>query len=101
MVVPHLLVAVRFPPTREGSSTKGSGRRPKNRALFQVSPSVLGTLLGIAVFIGMFWDFAVTSASAIEVDEIVDAVRLIPQERVCQRTWSRLSMSPNHRSWKK
>ena len=35
------------------------------------------------------------------VDEIVDVVRLIPQERVCQRTWSRLSMSPNHRSWKK
>ena len=97
MVEPHLLVAVRFPPTREGSGTKGSFRRPKNRAFFQVSPSVFGTQLGIAVCIGMFWDFAVTSA--IEVDEIVDAVRLIPQERVCQRTWSRLSMSPNHRSW--
>ena len=62
VVEPHLLVAVRFPPTREGSGTKGSGRRPKNRAFFQVSPSVFGTQLGIAVFIGMFWDFAVTSA---------------------------------------
>ena len=61
MVEPHLLVAVRFPPTREGSGTKGSGRRPKNRAFFQVSP-LFGTQLGIAVFIGMFWDFAVTSA---------------------------------------
>ena len=34
----HLLVAVRFPPTREGSGTKSTGRRPKNRAIFQVSP---------------------------------------------------------------
>ena len=49
----HLLVAVRFPPTQEGSGTKSSGRRPKNRASFQVSPSVFG----IAVFIGLFWDF--------------------------------------------
>ena len=37
VVVPHLLVAVRFPPTCEGSGTRGSGRRPKNRAFFQVS----------------------------------------------------------------
>ena len=40
MVVSHLRVAVRFPPTREGSGTKSSGRRPKNRASFQVSPTV-------------------------------------------------------------
>ena len=35
MVVPHLRVAVRFPPTREGSGTKSTGRRPKNRASFR------------------------------------------------------------------
>ena len=38
MVVPHLLVSVRFPPTsREGSGNKSTGRRPENRASFQVS----------------------------------------------------------------
>ena len=37
VVVPHLLVAVRFHPTREGSGTKNRGRRPKYRASFQVS----------------------------------------------------------------
>ena len=35
------------------------------------------------------------------VDEIVDVVRLFPRERVCPRTWSRLSTSLNHRSLKK
>ena len=54
MVEPHLLVAVRFPPTREGSGNKGSGRRPKDRAFFQVSPQYV---CSIAVFIGMFWDW--------------------------------------------
>ena len=67
VVEPHLLAAVRFLPTREG------GRRPKNRATFQVSPSVCGTQLGIAVLI-YWWDVlglrfltlpAVTSASEI------------------------------------
>ena len=37
VVVPHLLLVVRFPPTREGSGTKNSGRRPNYRATFQVS----------------------------------------------------------------
>ena len=56
MVEPHLLVAVRFLPTREGSGTKSSGRRPKNRATLQVSPlSILVRSLGIAVLIYL-WD---------------------------------------------
>ena len=40
VVVPHLLIAVRLPPTREGSGTKSSGRRPKNRASFRYPPTV-------------------------------------------------------------
>ena len=53
----HLLVAVRFPPTREGSGTKSTGRRPKNRASFRYPPQYLVRSWVIAVFIGMFWDF--------------------------------------------
>ena len=37
VVEPHLLVGVRFLPTRQGG-TKSTGRRPKNRATLQVSP---------------------------------------------------------------
>ena len=38
VVVPHLLVAVRFLPTsREGSGTMSTGRNPENRTSFQVS----------------------------------------------------------------
>ena len=51
VVVPHLRVAVRFSPTREGSGNKSTVLRPKNGATLQVSPSIFGSLLGIAVFI--------------------------------------------------
>ena len=76
MVEPHLLVAVRFPPTREGSGTKGTGRRPQNRAFFQVSPQYVGSwvlpfLLGLHGCIYF------------------------------QHTWSSLSVSSDHRLWKK
>ena len=55
VVEPHLLLAVRFPPTREGSGTKSSGRRPKNRATFQVSLLSIWYAAGIAVLIHL-WD---------------------------------------------
>ena len=50
MVVPHLLVAVRFR-FQEGSGTKSTARRPKNRASFQVSLQYVrrGTQLIMAV----------------------------------------------------
>ena len=93
----HLLVAVRFPPTREGSGTKSSGRRPKNRAILQVSTSVFGTQPGIAVLIYL-WDVlglrflappAVTSAIGvltqafvkIEVESCMGACRIVLQNR--------------------
>ena len=48
VVAPHLLVAVRFPPTREGSGTKSTGRRPENRASFQVSHCTMPYAIGYA-----------------------------------------------------
>ena len=64
-----LLVAVRFPPTREGSGTKSSGRRPKYRASFQVSLQyVRRWYVFLGPYLQMFWVFgslhlpAVTSA---------------------------------------
>ena len=73
VVVSHLLVAVRFPPTREGSGTKCSGRRPKNRASFRYPPRYLvrSRVLPYLFTCGMFWVFgsfrlpAVTSASEV------------------------------------
>ena len=46
---------------------RAQGADPKTAHSFRYPPSVRGTqlgipVLGIAVFIGMFWDFAVTSA---------------------------------------
>ena len=35
------------------------------------------------------------------VDEIIEVVRLIPQERIQQRNVDRWFTSPYHRSWKK
>ena len=79
---------------------RAQGADPRTAQSFRYPPSVHGTQLGIAVFIGMFWEVTNESVPQV-VDEIVDVVRLISQERVCRRTWSRLSMSTNHRSWKK
>ena len=52
MVEPHLLVAVRLLPTREGRCTKSTGRRPKNRATLQVS---LVSILYAAGYCGIYW----------------------------------------------
>ena len=52
------LSAVRFPPTGEGSGTKSPGRRPKNRASFQVIPSVRTQLVRFWPYLftcEMFW----------------------------------------------
>ena len=59
VVGPHLLLAVRFPPTREGSDTKSSGRRPKNRASFRYPPQyvVRSWVLPYLFTGGMFWVF--------------------------------------------
>ena len=74
VAVSHLLVAVRFFPTREGSGTKSSGRRPKNRATFQVSPLSMWYAAGYFRFFFYWWDDlglrffaqpAVTSASEV------------------------------------
>ena len=66
MVETHLLVAVRFLPTREGSGTKSTGRRPKNRATLQAS---LVSIWYAAGYCRIYWDVlgllappAVTSA---------------------------------------
>ena len=80
MVEPHLLVAVRFPPTREGSGTKGSGRRPKNRAFFQVSPQYLVRSWVLLYFFGMFWDFM-----AVFIVSTLGAVCPCPQTTGCGR----------------
>ena len=87
MVEPHLLVAVRFHPTREGSGTKGSGRRPKNRAFFQVSPQyvcswVLPFLLGCS---GTSWLFLFSAhlkqfVRVLEPQVVEEIVQFIPHE---------------------
>ena len=86
MVEPHLLVAVRFPPTREGSGTKGSGRRPKNRAFFQVS---LQYVCSIAVFLlgcsGTLWLYLLSAhleqfVRVLEPQVVEEIVQFIPQE---------------------
>ena len=67
-VVTHLLVAVRFPPTREGCCTKSTGRRPEYRASFQVSLQYVRSWYVFGRILPMFWFFgslqlpAVTSA---------------------------------------
>ena len=81
VVEPHLLVAVRFPPTREGSGTKCSGRRPKNRASFRYPPQYLvrSRVLPYLLTCGMFWVFgsfhlpAVTSATTIKPQKIASS----------------------------
>ena len=94
MVVPHLRVAVRFPPTREGSGTKSTGRRPKNRASFRYPLRYLVRSWVLPyLFFGLFWDFgslpAVTSASEVltqafvkfEVESYMFAYRIVLQNR--------------------
>ena len=41
----------KVPPTREGSGTWSTGRRPKNRASFRYLPTVRGALVAIAALI--------------------------------------------------
>ena len=71
VVVSHLLVAVSFPPPRleRAVAPRTQGADPSTAQSFRNPPSVHGTQLGIAVFVGLFWDFgslpAVTSASEV------------------------------------
>ena len=88
VVVPHLLVAVRFLPTREGSGTKSSGRRPKNRASFRYHPSVRGTQLGIAVLI--FW-WGVLGLRFLAPPAVTSAIEVSTQTF---RHWSKKSHAP-------
>ena len=54
VVVPHLLVSLRFHQTsREGTDTKCTGSRPKNRASFRYHLTVRGAQMAIAVLI--YW----------------------------------------------
>ena len=61
VVAPHLLVAVRFLPTREGSGTKSTGRRPKYRASLHLFPCIwyaAGTFLAVFTDVLGLWFLA-------------------------------------------
>ena len=73
VVVPRLLVAVMFPPTREGSGTISTGRRPKNRASFRYSPTVSLYVLGLRFLAPP----AVTSASEVLTQTYRSFVRVL------------------------
>ena len=75
MVEPHLLLAVRFLPTREGCCTKSSGHRPENRATLQVS---FVSIWYAAGYCRIYWDVrglrappAVTSAIEVLIQTFV------------------------------
>ena len=81
VVVPHLRVAVRFLPTREGSGTKSTGRRPKNRASFRYPPQYVVRSRILPYFYTLGLRFlaqpAVTSASEVLTQTYRSPVRVL------------------------
>ena len=83
----------KVPPDSRGQWYQEHRAPTQEPRIFQVSPSVFGTQLGIAVFVGLFWDFGslppVTSASEVltqafvkfEVESYMFAYRIVLQNR--------------------